>query len=142
MSTDRVLTINDYYDGPRLGNAELDGVPHIYEAEFDHSTDEYGDTYFLSPIDERLFALVLEAWAIWCRWHLAYSRNEVTLESHPALSEDRQRHEELQRLIGDGLKTNPSSRKRYRATFSTPVESRGTWNGALVTWREALHLIG
>lgn len=38
MSTDCVLTINEYYDGLRLG-------PHIYEAEFDHSTDEYGDTY-------------------------------------------------------------------------------------------------
>jgi len=35
------------YDGPRLDVAELNSVPYIYEAEFDHSTDEYGDTYFL-----------------------------------------------------------------------------------------------
>jgi len=35
------------YDGPRLDVAELNGVPYIHEAEFDHSTDEYRDTYFL-----------------------------------------------------------------------------------------------
>ena len=64
MCWDRVLTINDYYDGPRLGIAEVKGVPHIYEAEFDQSTDEYGDTYLLSPVDEELLALVLEDWAI------------------------------------------------------------------------------
>jgi len=50
MNPDRVLTVNEYYDGPRLGVAQPNGVPYIYEAEFDHSTDEYGDTYFLSPI--------------------------------------------------------------------------------------------
>ena len=82
MNPDRVLTVNEYYDGPRLGVAELNGVPYIYEAEFDHSTDEYGDTYFLSPIDPELLALVLEDWAIWCRWDAAHKRGEATLASH------------------------------------------------------------
>ena len=81
MNPDRVLTVNEYYDGPRLGVAELNGVPYIYEAEFDHSTDEYGDTYFLSPIDPELLALVLEDWAIRCRWDAAHKRGEATLAS-------------------------------------------------------------
>ena len=68
MGWDRVYTVNDYYDGPRLGIADVDGVPHIYEAEFDYSSDEYGDTYFVSPVDEGLLALVLEDWEIWLRW--------------------------------------------------------------------------
>ena len=55
MAWDRVHTVNDYYDGPRLGIADVDGVPHIYEAEFDHSSDEYGDTYYVSPVDETLW---------------------------------------------------------------------------------------
>lgn len=45
MAWDRVHTINEYYDGPRLGLADVDGVPHIHEAEFDHSSEEYGDTF-------------------------------------------------------------------------------------------------
>jgi hypothetical protein len=52
MGRDRVYTLNDYYDGPRIGIADVDGVPHVYEAEFDHSSDEYGDTYFVSPVNE------------------------------------------------------------------------------------------
>jgi hypothetical protein len=67
MGRHGVYTVNDYYDGPRLGIADVDGVPHIYEAEFDHSSDEYGDTYFVSPVDESLLALVLEDWEIWLR---------------------------------------------------------------------------
>ena len=60
-------TVNDYYDGPRLGIAEVDGVPHIYDAEFDHRSDEYGDTYFVSPVYKSLLALVLEDREIWLR---------------------------------------------------------------------------
>lgn len=134
MKADRLLTINGYYDGPRLGVAELDGVPHIYEAEFDHSTDDYGDTYFLTPISAELLALVMEDWTIWCRWHEAYGRGDVKLETHPALPHERQRHEELKRSIGDRLCSNPADRCRYRASFSTPPECSGTWNGTLVRW--------
>ena len=92
MAWDRVHTVNEYYDGPRLGIADVDGVPHIYEAEFDHSSDEYGNTYFVSPVDESLLALVLEDWEIWLRWDLAFKRGDVSVESHPALPQDRERH--------------------------------------------------
>jgi len=99
MKADRVLTINDYYDGPRLGIAELDGIPHIYEAEFDQSSDEYGDRYFLSLIDQELLAAVMEDWAIWCRWDEAHKRGEAVSETHPALPYERSRHAELKQLI-------------------------------------------
>lgn len=137
MKTDCVLTINDYYDGPRLGIAELNGVPHIYEAEFDHSTDEYGDTYFLSPIDKQLLVAVIEDWEIWCRWNKAHKQGEVTIDTHPALPHERSRHEELKDIIGDRLKADPSKRSRYKGVFSTHPECRGTWDGTLVKWSPA-----
>src|SRR5687768_10856451 len=112
MSWDRVLTINDYYDGPRLGVAEVNGVAHIYEAEFDHSAEEYGNTYFLAPIGEELLALVLEDWGIWLRWHAAHALNEVTLETHPALPTERRRHEVLKLAIGDRLHSDPKASRR------------------------------
>ena len=56
MKLDRVLTVSKYHDAPRLGVAELNGVPHIYESEFDERTEEYRDTYFLSPIDAELLS--------------------------------------------------------------------------------------
>ena len=123
---DRVLTVNDYYDGPRLGIAELDGVPHVYEAEFDHSADEYGDTYFLSPVDAAVMALVLEDWEIWLRWQAAYRRGETTADMHPALPKDRERHEWLQAAIGDRLRADPARSIYCRAKFSE--------NGEHVVW--------
>jgi hypothetical protein len=133
MAWDRVYTINDYYDGPRLGIADVDGVPNVYEAEFDHSTEEYGDTFFVSPVDEGLLALVLEDWEIWLRWNSAFKRSEVTVESHPALSEDRQRHEALKVAIGDRLRVDRAQAKYMRARFETlPLDG-----GTIVEWRRA-----
>jgi hypothetical protein len=80
MAWDRVHTVNDYYDGPRRGIADVDGVPHIYEAEFDYSSDEFGDTYFASPVDENLFALVMEDWEIWLRWDSARKQGDASIE--------------------------------------------------------------
>ncbi|MES2040363.1 MAG: hypothetical protein V4495_21295 [Pseudomonadota bacterium] len=118
MNLDRILTVNDYYDGPRLGIASLNGVAHIYEAEFDHSSDEYGDQFFLSPIRPELLTLVLEDWQIWLRWEAAYKRGEVAHDTHPALPSERERHETITAMIGDQLKTDPENRAYYRASFS------------------------
>lgn len=118
MARDRVYTVNNYYDGPRLGVADVDGVPHIYEAEFDHTSDEYGDTYFVSPIDESLLALVLDDWEIWLRWDSAFKRGEVSIETHPALPEDRERHEALKIAIGDRLKVDREQSKYMKAHFN------------------------
>ncbi|GLH79197.1 hypothetical protein SSBR45G_41060 [Bradyrhizobium sp. SSBR45G] len=117
MAWQRVYTVNDYYDGPRLGLADVDGVPHIYEAEFNHSTEEYGDTYFVSPVDEQLFALILEDWDIWLRWETAFKRGEVALDTHPALPGDRERHEALKIAIGDRLKADRACARYKRARF-------------------------
>jgi hypothetical protein len=75
--------------------ADVDGVPHIYEAECDYSSDEHGDTYFISPADESLLALVLEDCGIWLRLDSAFKLNKVSIESHPALPQDRERQRSL-----------------------------------------------
>lgn len=101
---DRVYTINGYYDGPELGVAGYRGKPHIYEKQFDTEADNYTDRFLLSEIEPELLALVLEDWEIWLRWNAAYRQGQVSVETHPALQEERSRHDELVRLIGDRLK--------------------------------------
>ena len=130
MAWDRVYTVNGYYDGPRLGIADFHGVPHIYEAEFDHSSEEYGDTYFISPVDENLMALVLEDWEIWLRWESAYKRGGASIESHPALPQDRERHEALKVAIGDRLRVDRARATYLKARFDT-LPHRG---GLVVEW--------
>jgi hypothetical protein len=131
MAWDRVYTVNDYYDGPRRGIADVDGVPHIYESEFDHSTDEYGDTFLVSPVDQSLLALVLEDWEIWLRWNSAFKRGEASVDSHPALPKDRERHEALKIAIGDRSRVDRAQAKYMRARFETSPQDGGT----IVEWR-------
>lgn len=57
------------------------------------------DTFLLMPIDQETFALALEDWAIWRRWETAFQLGKTTQETHPALLEDKSRHEELKRLL-------------------------------------------
>ena len=130
MAWDRVHTVNDYYDGPRLGIADVDGVPHIYEAEFDYSTDEFGDTYFVSPVDENLMALVLEDWEIWLRWNSAFKRGNASAETHPALPQDRERHEALKIAIGDRLRVDRAHSKYLKGHFKSSHHDGGT----IVEW--------
>ena len=115
---DQLLTVHDYYDGPRLGIAEWNGVPHIYEAEYDHSTEDYGDTYFLSPIEPELLALVLEDWNIWLRWEAARKRDEVPADPHGVMPVDAERSVVVRKSIGDRLRRDPENRVHLRAVFN------------------------
>ena len=127
---DKVLTVNEYYDGPRLGIAEYNGIPHIYESEYDYSTETTGDTYWISLIGSDLYHLIMEDWEIWIRWETAFKSRKASRETHPALPIDRKRHDELKLIIGDRLKSDPNNRKLVRASFD------GDINNLFVKWQE------
>ena len=105
---DRIYTVNGYHDGPQLGVAEYQGKPHIYQKQFDADADEYTNQFLLSEIEPALLALVLEDWEIWLRWNVAYRQGQVSVDTHPALPDERPRHNELKKLIGDRLKPDLS----------------------------------
>lgn len=95
---ERVYTVSEYYDGPRRGVADFRGQPHLYEFVFDTSND-YSDLFLLMPLDAENFRLVLEAWAIWQRWELAFHSGKADLSTHPALPQDSERHKELEGIL-------------------------------------------
>jgi hypothetical protein len=129
---DRVYTVNEYYDGPVLGVADYHGKPHIYQNQFSEENCEYTNRFLLTDIDPELFALVLEDWEIWMRWDAAYRQRKVSVETHPALPEERQRHGELSLLIGDRLKVDSAS------AFSKWARFRGDLRGGLeVEWLDS-----
>lgn len=68
---ERVHTMTAYYDGPRTGVADFEGVPHLYESEWNDTAHDFTDTFQLSAVDPETFQLVLEAWEIWLRWERA-----------------------------------------------------------------------
>lgn len=125
MGFERVHTMTDFYDGPRGGIADFEGRPHLYESEWDDFADEYAPTFRLSPVAPDLLALALEDWAIWERWWTAFHRGEARRDTHPALPEDRARHNELAQILRQRLKIDPQNCVRARATFRTAAG----WDG-------------
>jgi hypothetical protein len=134
---ERVLTMTDYYDGPRAGIAELDGVPHFYESEWSNSEDSYTDVFKLSPVPDEILPLALEGWQIWRRWEAAFHQGKTLQETHPALPEDRARHEELAVLLSGRLGVNSARAIRACGTFRRrpdQSESGAGWPLLEVEW--------
>ena len=57
-----VIAVHDYYDGPRIGVANFDGLPHRFRSFGWLANGEWGegsfnsddDRYFLAPVDSPL----------------------------------------------------------------------------------------
>jgi hypothetical protein len=113
---ENIYTITDWYDGARAGVADFNGQPHYYECLFDESLG-YTSTYLLHPIDAETLRLALEDWEIWERWDAARKEGRVDLETHPALPEDRARHDEIEAMLKKKLVIDPACDVKAEADF-------------------------
>jgi len=110
---ERVYTVEDWWDDPRLGVANLHGAPHWYRSIFDEAADEWDpDRFELSPISPAMMPSVLEAWEIWLRWLTAFHSgglsDEDSAEPYGALSRDKARYTELRRQLDAVCVINPN----------------------------------
>jgi hypothetical protein len=124
---EKVHTMTDFYDGPRRGVADFEGRPHLYESQWDDDADNYASTFVLTPVNDDVFRLALEDWAIWRRWETAFHEGTATQETHPALPDDRERHNELQPILAQRLVADALRGVRALGEFRT--SSDPTWNG-------------
>lgn len=68
---EKVITINNWWDGPLLGLANYNGLVCIYEKIFDETIDEYIDEYYLTPIDDYEKDEIMLEWKKWCNAFLS-----------------------------------------------------------------------
>jgi hypothetical protein len=111
-----VHTVTGYYDGPRSGVADYHGRPHVYESLFEDAPDG-SDRFLLQSIDDETFRLAMEDWSIWCRWERAFHSGQTTLATHPALPEERARHDELAAILKPRLQIVGDRAFRVRGRF-------------------------
>ncbi len=133
VAWERVYTVNDFWDCPRLGVANVSGQPHIYKSLFNDLKDDWEDFFVVSPIESEFLALVLEDWGIWIRWSEAFDRGETSKETHPALPQDRSRHDQIKSLIGTRLEPDSANCRKLKAEFRSV---RRGWSGMEVQWSE------
>lgn len=135
-----VQAVWDFYDGPRAGVANYCGHPHYFSCQWDSAADDYSSTYALSPIDSDTFTLVLEQWAIWRSWEIAFHAGQVSSESHPGLGGRDSRYDELQLLLQSRVDALPASNTLVRAEFhpaSADDLPPGVMRPLLVEWSDA-----
>jgi hypothetical protein len=118
-----VFTVTDFYDGPLKGVANFMGQPHAFELvfseeqdDFDRDDDGFG-LYRLAPIDPEAFALVLDEWSIWLRWQKAFKSGKTTIESHPALPEDRVLYQAMKARLSGRLNVEDPQAIKMRGKF-------------------------
>ena len=136
---EEVFTVTDYYDGPRQGIANYKGKPHFYDCVFDEAREDYSDRYRLTAIPNHVFDLAMEDWAIWERWQTTFHAEKTTEKSHPALPQDRTRHEEIRSVLDSALKTDELTCLMRIGLFEpipTPTLSRGTMVDMQVRWTD------
>lgn len=63
---DRILTLNDWWDGPLLGLCTFNGGYCVFERFFSEDQDDWSDEYHLTPIEEKSAREILEDWRRWC----------------------------------------------------------------------------
>lgn len=114
---ERVYTVFDYWDGPRSGFADFDGVPHAYRSLFRDDLDDYDPRYHLWPTTAAIVELALEEHAIWRRWQAAFDAGEVPLSSHPALPGDAARHAEIHPVLAAARERPPENALRTTPEF-------------------------
>ena len=132
-----VFTVTEYYDGPRQGVANLNGCPHFYDCVFSEEKQNYSDLFQLTPISRQIFDLAIEDWAIWERWESAYHQGKADSKTHPALPEDRARHDEIEAILNDKLKTNSENCVIRVGTFAAearPELPKGVLRPLQVKW--------
>ena len=138
---ERVYTVTSYsyFDGPLEGIADYCGRPHVYCPLWEDCEQDHPDVFELMPIDDGTLELALEDYQIGCRWRAAFGRGEVSgavpFGTHPALPEDRQRHDELAALLNPLLSFHSPADITARAEFEYPPRDRPL-SGALgwVRW--------
>lgn len=128
-----VLTMTDFYDGPRVGIAMYRGRVHFYQSLWRDEAQDWGE-FELRPVDPETLALAIEDWHIWLRWELAFARGEASQKTHPALPADRPRHDEIAPMIEARLPPDTAPISAC-ATFSAPTSTGlRVWHGLAAHW--------
>jgi hypothetical protein len=95
-----VYTIDEWDEGPRSGVASFAGVPHYFR-----SVSESRERFELTPLPREVFDLILEADALFHRWHPGpLTRGDRSVDGAGVVDgAERARYETLQSDIAAAL---------------------------------------
>lgn len=141
MRFERVRAVWDYYDGPRKGVAEFNGVPHYFECIFDESVDDRSNLFRLFPVGEEFLQCSARSWAIFKSWEARFHRGVVSVESHPGHSKLDAEYNRLTAWLSTEVKSLKALPAKYAPIFRSLPDQEGLTPGVLrdleAAWVEA-----
>ena len=111
----RVYVENEWYDGPRAGVADINGLPHRFKSLFDEKEDQYLGTFIVWPIDKLELERELEQWWIFVQWKTLYETGKADTQSHPGQGGINARWDELEVLLQPSRAAATTKQKRANA---------------------------
>jgi hypothetical protein len=108
---EHVYVENEWYDGPRIGLADVQGRVHRFKSLFDEKEDEYLGRFLVWPVDAEELSLEQEQWAIFVSWNKDYERGIAGVETHPGNPGTSARWDELHALLRAKREIEPRSAK-------------------------------
>ena len=115
---EKVYIENDWYDGPRKGIADFNGIPHRFISNFDDVQDQ-DDSFCLFPVSAQELALEIEQWNIFVEWNKLYESGKVNTDSHPGQGHINQRWDEIEKILSDKRDQVPDNAMLTYATFKS-----------------------
>jgi len=106
---EHVYVENVWYDSPRDGVADVNGVPHRYKWVYDYADDQYLGTFMVWPIDKGEFELEVEHWRIYVEWNQLHESGLADACSHPGDGGRNARWDELQDLLEESRSEVPAT---------------------------------
>lgn len=121
----------EWYDGPRKGLADIDGVPPYFEGR-DYDRADEADEYVVWPASEAAAAMEREQWAIFAKWNRRREAGTVESGSHPGSGAVDARYDELDVLLAPFRQAPHSARRlvaevRFDAGARYRVDGVGYW---------------
>ncbi|MEG0130034.1 MAG: hypothetical protein RSA22_02140 [Acinetobacter sp.] len=96
---EHVYVENEWYDGPRAGIADVNGIPNRFKSLFDEAEDEYLGTFLVWPVDLITVELEQEQWRIFAVWNALYEAGKATIDTHPGHGGKNARWDEIEALL-------------------------------------------
>lgn len=68
LAMDKVLTMNDWWDGPLLGLCTFGSEYCVFERVFSEEKDDYTNDYYLTTVDENAAQEIISDYHQWCEF--------------------------------------------------------------------------
>lgn len=115
---ERLYYVDRYYDGPRDGLADYNGIPHFFECPFNEETDDYCDYFILGRAPDGSLQLASALMAIRRNWQSQIERGLITIDTWIKMA----REDSAYQRLATSMRADRTAALQSEAVFRVQAE--------------------